>query len=308
MRKGMTSKFAVSNNRRIWRAFTLVELLVVVAIIGILAVVVVISYSGAKSKANDARVQSDLAQVSAIAGSYATSSSNYYQDLNCSPTTGSTCESFSGDTNPDKQSIARISADIKSVVGTGLTITARNKSYVASANLFSNPLLFVTASSVVGGPELLQNTGFETTGAPHFLGWASYGEGSNGLGTVADSTANPHSGGHCAAVTVFASKDGCDVRQGDFSIVGGTSYAYSFWARSDQMQRVQVEFYQFGGSFSPADFEIFHSIGKSWTFVSGVATFNSLATSTNIYFWGTPSPLLSSDATVYFDDVSLKAM
>ena len=46
-----------------WRAFTLVELLVVVAIIGILATVVVISYSGAQKKARDARRSSDINQI-----------------------------------------------------------------------------------------------------------------------------------------------------------------------------------------------------------------------------------------------------
>lgn len=58
------------------KGFTIAELLIVITVIGILAAIVVVSYSGVTAKANDAAVQSDLDAVAGLAESYKTDPNN----------------------------------------------------------------------------------------------------------------------------------------------------------------------------------------------------------------------------------------
>jgi len=59
------------------KGFTLIELLVVIAIIGILASIVLVSLSGAKARAKDARIQSDMNQIRSTAEMFYNTNNNY---------------------------------------------------------------------------------------------------------------------------------------------------------------------------------------------------------------------------------------
>ena len=60
------------------RGFTLIELLVVIAIIGVLSAVVLASLNTARSKGNDAAIQSDLSTIQTQAEIYYGDNSNGY--------------------------------------------------------------------------------------------------------------------------------------------------------------------------------------------------------------------------------------
>lgn len=71
------SMFDISKKRNFSSAFTIVELLVVIVVIGILAAITVVSYSGITSRANDTKGKSDIDSIEKAIMLYGTVNGSY---------------------------------------------------------------------------------------------------------------------------------------------------------------------------------------------------------------------------------------
>lgn len=87
----------MSSNKLRSLGFTIVELLVAIVVVGVLASIVLISYTGVRQRAIQASLQSDLTNASNLLKIYQTDNSSYPNSINdCpSPTTGNVCVKLS---------------------------------------------------------------------------------------------------------------------------------------------------------------------------------------------------------------------
>ncbi len=115
------------------KGFTLIELLVVIAIIGILAGIVLVSMGGARTKARDARRESDIHQI-------ATAMEMYYSDNEAYATSTSMPTAISTYLDP-------VPKDPKTGDAYGwVDNSSDDQSYCAYATLETKPTTYYAAS------------------------------------------------------------------------------------------------------------------------------------------------------------------
>lgn len=126
------------------RGFTLIELLVVIAIIGILSAVVLASLNTARSKSQDAAVQTDLSSIQTQAELFYGNNSNSYGTLAwttgvaCYPSTAGTYMFTSG--AGGDATIAKAVAAADTANGTrSVGCASDGTSYVVAAELSATP-------------------------------------------------------------------------------------------------------------------------------------------------------------------------
>lgn len=124
------------------RGFTLIELLVVIAIIGILSAVVLASLNTARSKGNDAAIQSDLSTIQTEAEIYYGGTGN-----NSYGTAGSSCAAavFS-----DAVIVKAISGAQTANGGTALTCNNSTTAYAVASKLSSDSTRYWCVDSTGG--------------------------------------------------------------------------------------------------------------------------------------------------------------
>jgi len=137
------------------KGFTLVELLIVIAIIGILSSVVLSNLSGARTKAYDAKVQAQLSNIRQSAEIY------YISNVNYGASTGYCNVGMFADT---ASGMSNLTISVNYPVGENTILcNSKGTSWAVSDNLASSTTYWCVDNT---GASKLETTALSTTSSP----------------------------------------------------------------------------------------------------------------------------------------------
>jgi len=155
--------FCKSQKHRMHRGFTLIEILIVVAIIGILATIVIVSLREATDRTKNTKIITNISQAKKVAEQVYVAEAEGYTSL---------CDGAGGisSSNPD---LEKIEIDVKEYLGASASITcyADNYHYCLSTQLVGDTTRWYCIDSTATDLDILQeanpcDTSFACTVTP----------------------------------------------------------------------------------------------------------------------------------------------
>ncbi len=268
------------------RAFTIVELLIVIVVIGVLAAVAIIAYNGVQQRARVSAASSALTQSAKKLAAYLVDNITYPTDLATIGITNTSDVSYqysyNNSTNPKTFCI---------------TATSGNVSYQITQD--SSPTAGGCAGHGVGGVAPITNLALNPSIETNI---ASTGNTGVSPGTITQSNEQAYSGTYSQKLVV-ASGRGWFISDG--VLTAGTTVYWSFWAYSPTVVPMQPYWERSSTYTGGPGGATVNTVPNTWTKVSGTVTLDASQVAGTSFKFGYHRGTPAGGEVVYIDGVMI---